>query len=250
MVASREILVGTCGFGGRQQRAFAELDLVEIQQTFYEPPRPTTAARWREQAPSCFLFTLKAWQLITHPASSPTYRRLRTPLSAEERQRCGGFQWNEVTRMAWDRTLRIARELRAEAVLFQTPASFRPTPEHLDNLRRFFAAIDRAGLLLAFEPRGQAWTDAILAPLVRTLDLIHAVDPLLRRPVGDGPRYFRLHGRPAYHYRYRYTDTDLARLYSLCQEPGRYRVLFNNDAMAADARRFRELVRHGPPGDP
>jgi hypothetical protein len=41
---------------------------------------------------------------------------------------------------------------------------------------------------------------------------VHAVDPFLRRPLGRGMRYFRLHGRPAYHYRYRYTDAELSAL--------------------------------------
>jgi uncharacterized protein YecE (DUF72 family) len=235
--------VGTCGFAGAQARAFAELDLVEIQQTFYEPPRPDTARRWRERAPESFRFTLKAWQLITHPASSPTYRRLRTPLSEAQRRRCGAFRLNDVTRMAWDRTLEIARLLRAEAVVLQTPASFRPTAEHLDNLHRFLSRIDRAGLALAFEPRGEAWTEAILRPLLDALDLIHAVDPFLREPLTAGLYYFRLHGRPAYHYHHRYTDAELARLAERCLAPGDYRVLFNNDAMAEDARRFRAAVR-------
>jgi len=52
--------------------------VVEVQQTFYQIPRIATGKRWREEAPPDFEFTMKAWQLITHEPSSPTYRRLRT----------------------------------------------------------------------------------------------------------------------------------------------------------------------------
>ncbi len=52
---------------------------------FYEPPRDGTMRRWRAQAPIDFEFTIKAWQLITHDALSPTYRRLRSPLTEVDR---------------------------------------------------------------------------------------------------------------------------------------------------------------------
>jgi len=47
--------------------------LVEVHQTLYKMPKLETALRWRKQAPSDLEFTIKAWQLITHPATSPTY---------------------------------------------------------------------------------------------------------------------------------------------------------------------------------
>ena len=69
-----------------------EYRLVEIQQTFYEPPREATMRRWRAQARSDFEFTIKAWQLVTHDASSPTYRRLGTPLADADRGDVGSFR--------------------------------------------------------------------------------------------------------------------------------------------------------------
>lgn len=91
---------------------------------------------------------------------------------------------------------------------------------------------------MVFEPRGSTWSDDIVRALIRDLDLVHGVDPFLRRPVGRGLRYFRLHGRPAYHYRYRYTDQDLDALVSMLSGAWPNRVLFNNDAMAGDGRRL------------
>ncbi len=75
------VRIGLCGFTMAFEDYIREYQLVEVQQTFYEPPRDGTMRRWRAQAPSDFEFTIKAWQLITHDAASPTYRRLRSPLT-------------------------------------------------------------------------------------------------------------------------------------------------------------------------
>jgi uncharacterized protein YecE (DUF72 family) len=46
--------------------------LVEVQHTFYEPPKESLLAQWREKAPTRFEFTIKAWQVVTHESGSPT----------------------------------------------------------------------------------------------------------------------------------------------------------------------------------
>lgn len=234
--------VGTCGFAASHRRCFEDFPIVEVQQTFYDPPRTSTVARWREEAPVGFVFTLKAWQILTHEASSPTYRRLKHPLPDRDRAKAGGFRWNSLTRMAWQRTLELADALRAEAIVFQTPRSFLPSRENLRRLHRFFEAIDRGGRRMVFEPRGAAWTSDILRGVIGELALVHGVDPFLRRPVGRGMRYFRLHGRPDYRYHYRYTDADLLALRGMLSGAWPNRVLFNNDCMADDAKRFIRLL--------
>lgn len=241
--APAQVRVGTCGFAEAQTRLFQEFDIVEVQQTFYQPPQINTVTRWRANAPQGFVFTLKAWQLLTHEPTSPTYRRLTENLGHARLARAGSFKWNDVTRMAWARTQEIAEALAAEAVVFQTPRSFQPSPENLRRLYRFFEQIDRKRRRMAFEPRGEAWDDALLRKLMADLDPIHVVDPFLRKPVGRGLRYFRLHGRPAYRYRYRYTDADLLQLESALNKAWPNWVLFNNDAMADDARRFIGRIR-------
>ncbi len=236
------VRVGTCGFAEAQARTFAEFGILEVQHTFYQPPSVATAAAWRERAGADFVFSLKAWQLITHRASSPTYARLRETLTARELAQAGDLRWNALTRRAWARTQAIADALQAEAIVLQTPQSFRPHKTNLRRLRRFFEQVERRGRRLVFEPRGEAWCDEILRPLLRDLDLVHGVDPFLRRPLGRGLRYFRLHGRPAYHYRYRYTDADLRQLRDSLSRAWPNRVLFNNMTMAEDARRFLRLL--------
>lgn len=243
--SGHRVLIGTCGFGEAQTRVFRDYDILEVQQSFYQPPRVATAERWRCRAPRGFVFTLKAWQLLTHEASSPTYRRLKVDLSKADRAQAGGFRWNGLTRMAWERTRGVAAALEAEAVVFQTPRRFQPTRESLRRLTCFFERIERDGRRMVFEPRGDRWSDDVVRGLVRDLDLVHGVDPFLRRPVGRGLRYFRLHGRPAYRYRYRYSDADLALLERTLSRAWPNWVLFNNDAMNVDARRFRERVAGG-----
>ncbi len=57
------------------------------------------------------------------------------------------------------------------------------------------------------------------------------IDTFLRKPVGRDLRYFRLHGKPAYNYRYRYSDDDLATLEDAVNNPWPNYVLFNNDSI-------------------
>lgn len=220
---------------------FRTFRLVEVQQTFYEPPQISTVQRWRAAAPTGFEFTLKAWQLITHPPQSPTYRRLRTPLSAEQLRGCGGFQATEIVHMAWTRTRAVAEALGARRVLFQCPARFTPVPEHVRSLREFFRRIERGGLDLVWEPRGD-WPDSLVRELCEELGLTHAVDPFRQVPVWARVPYYRLHGLTGY--RHRFTDEELE---ELCQRVGRgpAYVLFNNVSMREDALRFLARL----PGD-
>lgn len=244
MVDRSSALVGTCGFAEAQAKTFQDFDILEVQKAFYQPPPVATAGRWREKAGKDFVFTVKAWQLITHEATSPTYRRLTERLSDRQLATAGGFRWNPVTRMAWERTRAVAAALQARAIVFQAPASFVPTRSNINRLYRFFESIDRDDRYMVFEPRGEAWSDAILRGVVNDLDLIHGVDPFLRKPLGRGLRYFRLHGRPAYNYRYQFSHAELNALHNMLGRVWSHYILFNNDAMADDARRFLRLSRN------
>src|ERR1044072_6969330 len=117
------IKIGTCGFGLAQAEYARSFSCVEVQHTFYEPPRLTTLNRLRTQMPAGFEFALKAWQLITHEARSPTYRRLKRKLSETEKAETGGFKATEIVSEAWEVTLASAQALRAKTILFQCPSS-------------------------------------------------------------------------------------------------------------------------------
>ncbi len=236
------IHVGCCGFQKGHDTYFGSFQLIEIQKTFYKPPRVRTARRWREEAPSDFIFTLKAWQLITHAPKSPTYRKADLGIPDEARDRYGYFRPTEEVFAAWKRTREIATALAAPIVVFQSPRSFSPTPENKENLRAFFEEAERGDLTFAWEPRGE-WKDEEIARLCNDLGLVHCVDPFVRPPVTGGLAYFRLHGIGSYYYNY--TEDDLAKLEDRCGQFETAYVLFNNVSMWEDALHFKETVSTG-----
>jgi uncharacterized protein YecE (DUF72 family) len=238
----KDVTIGLCGWNGSQGSYFENFRSIEIQTTFYDLPKLGVVERWKQNAPPGFRFFLKAWQLITHAPSSPTYRRLRQPLPDSAKPRLGLFQPTEEVMKAWDRTAEIARALEAEVVLFQCPKSFLPTGTNLSNLSKFFKSIERgSSFRLAWEPRGEQWEEDVIRELCQELDLIHCVDPFANRSVTTNPRYWRLHGIGAYSYQY--TDADLLWLKrSLRNEFGPTMVMFNNFSSKADAIRFEKLI--------
>ncbi|HWW74363.1 MAG TPA: DUF72 domain-containing protein [Pyrinomonadaceae bacterium] len=233
------VRVGCCGFRSSRESYYELLDSVEVQHTFYQPPQVSTLRRWKEEAPGGFEFTLKAWQLITHLPSSPTYRRLKRPLTAEQSEGAGFFRPTEAVDAAWHLTRECAAALKARAVLFQCPASFRPTAENVENMRRFFRRAERGRLVFAWEPRG-GWPRELVKELCEELKLWHAVDPFAERTVTPGKCYFRLHGRRGW--RYKYEDAELEELSAMLPKRATSYVFFNNVEMRDDARRFRQIV--------
>ena len=241
-MAGARVIVGCCGWCEAQPRYVADFSAIELQTTFYQPPAPVVARRWKALAPPGFRFCMKAWQLITHTPSSPTYRRLRSPVSPAERDLYGSFRPTEQVWLAWERTREIARILDAAVIVFQCPKSFLPEPENIRNLATFFREIDREDRVLAWEPRGDDWTPGLVAKLCSEHNLIHVVDPFTSQAAhGDG-LYWRLHGKGGY--RYRYTDDDLAQLAAMLHRkarlPGPNYVMFNNIYSRQDALRFLE----------
>lgn len=232
------IKVGCCGFVRGMQGYFSQFKLVEVQQTFYKLPKLETAQKWRQQAPSGFEFTLKASQLITHPVTSPTYRKAGLKMVPDSEERYGFFRPSEEVRQAWEKTAEFAQALEAKVIVFQCPPSFKEIPENIDNMRRFFESARNSGFLLVWEPRGD-WSEKMVKTLCSELNLIHCVDPFERQPLHGEPRYFRLHGGPRY--QHRYTEDELKWLKNKLGGREAY-VLFNNINMYNDALTFTRLL--------
>ncbi len=230
------IKIGCCGFPKGMRHYFTHFSLVEVQQTFYRPPQVATARRWREQAAPDFEFAIKAWQIITHPASSPTYRKARLDIPREKAAGYGFFQPTEEVMAAWRSTREIAEALGAKVILFQCPPSFREEARNVENMRSYFSAVER-GFLFVWEPRGD-WSDERIRAMCQELDLMHCVDPFYREPLHGAVNYFRLHGGPGY--RHRYTDEELTWLGDRWRE-GYF--LFNNLSMYDDALRFKRITK-------
>ncbi len=249
---SFKIHIGCCGWSYLNEQKFPELrdtvgkrsklqayaglfDTVEINSTFYRLPRLSTAEKWRKEADEVnpdFEFTVKAFKGITH-----LHR----------------FQKNE-SLDSFDVLRNICSALRARCVLFQSPASFKPSPNNIENMRSFFDRIDRRELTLVWEPRGAWYEDpSSVERVCEQNGLVHCVDPFRNAPLVFGKArtaYFRLHGfgTPTM-YRYDFSRDELARLRkeidSLKETAGEAYVFFNNEACYKNGMAFCEMENSG-----
>jgi uncharacterized protein YecE (DUF72 family) len=198
-----------------------------------------TAQRWKEEAPRGFEFTMKSPQLITHETTSPTYRRYKIPIPEKDKKNYGSFKPTTEVMEAWQKTSEFAQALGARVLVFQCPPSFTPTTEHISNLKHFFSTIQRGDFLLVWEPRGN-WKPIEIKGLCMELNLVHGVDPFKNEPLYGKMRYFRLHGKTGYSYRF--TEEDLGWLKEVWAEGSVY-FMFNNISMLEDSQRFMSLLR-------
>lgn len=236
-----QVKIGTCGFRSTKEEYALVLKTVEVQHTFYQPPQIKTLEKWRAAVPPDFEFALKAWQLITHEAKSPTYKRLKKTLTDAEKADAGYFKPTAIVREAWDVTLACARALQAKIVLFQCPASFKPYKENIKNLEKFFSKIERGKLNFAWEPRGD-WDAKTIKSICENLNLWHAVDPFSKRTETPEKCYYRLHGRNGF--RYKYEEEELTELAALLPTKSASYVFFNNRYMLEDALQFQEIIQN------
>jgi uncharacterized protein YecE (DUF72 family) len=231
--------VGLCGWTIAQSAYVRRFAVLEVQHTFYDPPSDAVLTRWRTQVPAGFEFTMKAWQVVTHESSSPTYRRLKRPLPQDALGQVGGFRTTPPVLAAWERTLECARILQATAVLLQCPRSFRPTGENVARLRGFLSQVQRPAGRLLWEPRGD-WPAQLVGDLCADLDLVHVVDPMHGETVTPDQTYYRLHGTSGS--RHVHTDAELRRLRDLVSDRPSPYVMFNNLPRTGDAERFLALL--------
>lgn len=109
----------------------AQIDCVEVNNTFYRMPKPALFEDWAQQVPDGFSFVVKAPQRITH------HQKL------ENSEDNVAHLWQ------------VAQSLgpRLGPVLFQLPPYLR---RDLDRLRRFVAALP-AGMRAVVEFRHRSW---------------------------------------------------------------------------------------------
>jgi uncharacterized protein YecE (DUF72 family) len=237
------VRVGLCGFTISMKDYARHFSLVEVQSTFYEPPGDAVIKKWHSGTTPPLEYTMKVWQLVTHAANSPTYRRMKRALKAGDEP--GFFRDSAIVQEGWRRSVECAELLSATAMLFQCPASFTPEPENVARMRKFFNRIKRPRARLLWEPRGGKWAAKreLALSLCRDLDLVHVVDPFVTQPHAGHPIYWRLHGITGA--RHSYTDAELQQLHRMLldAEPGEPAyVLFNNLPRVGDAKRFARIL--------
>ncbi len=258
-----KINVGTCGYGYYQPeedwkeeyesklQAYSDIfETVEINKTFYKLPMVKTAEKWKKNAFEDFIFNFKAWQALTHPISSPTWRNKKDQLSESQKENFGYLRPNEEVIEAWNRTKEIGEALEADVCLTQTPGSFGYSVKNEENMRELLKKIDRNDVSIAWEPRGD-WKEKPekVEKICNDLDIIHVVDLLRREPTSDRPiAYIRLHGLNPneYDYDYDYSDEELHKLAEkleiLSEKHDRIYCMFNNYEMFENAKRLEEIL--------
>ena len=236
------IKIGCCGFPHGMKNYFARFRVVELQKTFYQIPSYESVKKWFSLSPPGFEFTVKAWQGVTHPVTSPTYRRFKGTLKGKP-ENYGFFQQTEEVLNAWRVTERVCSMLKTRYVLFQCPASFKPTSKNLENIVVFFKTIKNPVFQFVWEPRGGDWTDEVISEVCKKCNLVHCVDPFNRFPVTKEVAYFRLHGSPLGDrmYYYDYTEEDLNRLIEWCERFKKVYCFFNNMNMYQSAVKLMKM---------
>ena len=248
-MVSDKIRVGCCGFRVSKKKYFQHFSLVEVQETFYDLPNLTKMEKWRRESPSEFEYTLKAWQVITHTKSSPTWKRIKTSLEGSL-ENYGFLKPTVENFKAWVKVLEIAEALKASTIVLQLPPRLELNESTYEAMSKFFSEIDRSGHFIAVEPRNKTWDEnrGLMAKLFEKFNLIHCVDIFKRKPLDTGEAYYiRLHGlNGELNYKYKYTDEDLLRLknmvLNLYDKGKRIYVLFNNVYMFEDALRFKKML--------
>ena len=154
---------------------------IEINSSFYGPPRPTTTKKWAAsvQANDDFRFTAKLFQSFTHQ---------RKAAPADERDFKDGIS-------------PLMEANRLGALLMQFPWSFRNTPDnraYVVRLRNQFAEYP-----LVLEVRHASWAEPGILDFLEQLGigLCNIDQPLFKKSIKPGAEatsaigYVRLHGR-------------------------------------------------------
>ncbi|MFW6196191.1 MAG: DUF72 domain-containing protein [Thermoplasmatota archaeon] len=255
-----EIKIGTCGYSyfkpeknwkekyeSKLQAFSHSFEALELNRTFYKLPMVKTAKKWMKNAYDDFEFTLKAWQAMTHPTSSPTWRNKKDDLSESQKENFGYLRPNDEIIEAWRNTKKIAKALETEVCVIQTPGSFECTEENQENMKQLFSRIEYDDFTIAWEPRGN-WKDNQdkVKEICDDLGLIHVVDIMRREPVSnDDTAYIRLHGlnEDEYDYNYDYSDEELKtlanKLEKLSNSHEKVYCMFNNYEMYENADTLR-----------
>lgn len=181
--------------------------------------------------------TLIAWHVLTHRRSDPRYRAMRNP--PPDHAAVGHFERSRWTDEAWAKTDALARAIYAQAVVFQTPPSFKASTEHAIRLENFVAHAMRPGLALAWEWAPGSWPDRKALELCERIGAVPVVDPA-RNDVPEGDLvYLRFIGGKSG--RAAIKDDDLKKAALAVRDRIGW-VVFANHTGSADAARFLQMI--------
>jgi len=204
------IHVGTCGFSESMKKYFEDFDTVEIQQTFYKILDVKLLQKWRKMTKREFVFNFKAFQGITHPHTSKTWKRSNIDVS-KLKEKVGYLKPTKEVFEFWKKMVEYANILEAKVIVIQLPESFKSNEENWGNAEKFFENIERKNFEVGVELRG--WIENDIKKFCRKFDVIDVCDLFLRLPtISKQVSYFRLHGsykNGRINYYHQYTDEEM-----------------------------------------
>jgi uncharacterized protein YecE (DUF72 family) len=220
-------------------------DTLEINTSFYGPPRPDACRQWLDYVAgnARFLFTAKLWRKFTHE---------RAPSAEDERAVRAGFD-----------VLRDARKLGA--VLVQFPFSFHRTPENVTHLQSLLGRFEDYPLVV--EMRHSSWNHEDFHTLLRErhVGFCNIDQPIIGRSLEPSEHataqvgYIRLHGRrydtwfsddpkvPSFErYNYLYSEKELEpwaeRVRAIAKDAASTFVITNNHYLGKGAVNALQLI--------
>ncbi len=208
----------------RYSRTFS---CVEINSSFYRPHRAATWAKWVQETPSYFRFSIKAPKTITHEE-----KLLNTAHLLEA---------------FFEQIMPMGEKIGP--ILFQLPPSLSfnlaVAEDFLSLLRKLYKGE------VALEPRHATWFTASVNTLFEKLAIARVAadppkgDPAAAEPGGDTRlAYYRLHGAPKIYYS-NYNEDILTALASRIKERDNVWVVFDNTALShaySNALRLQALI--------
>jgi uncharacterized protein YecE (DUF72 family) len=242
LLKEKSIKIGNCGWSylnadayfpewerhfKSKLQAYAKLfDLVEINSTFYAIPKVSTAKKWRDEVNEIkkdFEFTIKVSHLVTH----------KKPFS-------------DYAFSAYEKMKEIAHALQAKILVFQSPASFKPTEANINKAKKFFEKVDRDDLIFVWEVRwAKEWNESVVKKVFAEIGVNQCVDPLRQACFyAKDIVYYRLHGfgRPSM-YHYKFSESELRKVSEIIKKERKdVYVLFNNAYCYEDALQFAKIT--------
>jgi uncharacterized protein YecE (DUF72 family) len=239
------IYVGTCGFSEAMKKYFEDFNTVEIQQTFYKLLDVKLLHKWKKMSKKGFVFNFKAFQGITHPSTSKTWKRYNIDIS-KIKDKVGYLKPTKEVFEFWKKMVEYAQLLEAKVILIQLPESFKSSQENWENAERLFRKIERKNFEIGVELRG--WKEDEIKRFCKKFDVIDVCDISLRTPtLIKEISYFRLHGsykNGKINYYHKYTDKELNDIKEKIKKlkSREIFVYFNNVFMREDSKRFLHLL--------
>jgi uncharacterized protein YecE (DUF72 family) len=204
---------------------------VEINSSFYRAHQSATYARWRDETPAPFRFSVKMPRSVTHESHL---------------KRCA----SEVARFYEDIA---ALQPKLAAVLVQLPPGLEFSGR---TVRTFFSSVPRLrGTKLVCEPRHSSWFTSAVDKALRDAGVSRVAADPARCPGAEVPggarrlAYFRWHGAP-HMYHSKYSEARLAAFAATVRTTKASEIwcVFDNTARYAawdDALKFAAALRTG-----